>query len=55
MLNDDRAVTEEAIEANFLIPSDGEKVVGKSVAEICSESLTDFNPNVRVSVEKGSV
>lgn len=52
-LNDDRPVTEEALTANFLIPSDGERVVGKSVAEICSESLKDFNPMVRVSVEKG--
>lgn len=54
-LNDDRPVTEEALSANFLIPSDGEKLVGKSVAEICSESLKDFNPMVRVSVEKGDI
>lgn len=52
-LNDDRAVTEEALSANFLIPFDEIEFSGKSVAEIYSDSLKNFNPMVCVSVEKG--
>lgn len=52
-INDDRPVTEEALSANFLIPSDENAFAGRSVAELCCDSLKDFNPMVRVSVEKG--
>ncbi|KAL8538293.1 hypothetical protein ACS0TY_000317 [Phlomoides rotata] len=52
-LNDDRIVTEELLSANFLIPPDQNIYSGKSFAELCSDSLKDFNPMVRVSVEKG--
>lgn len=52
-LNDDRPVNEEAESANFLIPFDCNEFAGLSVAEVCSESLKNFNPMVRVSAEKG--
>lgn len=52
-LNDDRLVTEELLLANFLIPPDENAFRGKSVAELCCDSLKDFNPMVSVSVEKG--
>ncbi|KAL8456685.1 hypothetical protein ACS0TY_033949 [Phlomoides rotata] len=54
-LNDDRIVTEELLSANFLIPPDQNIYSGKSLAELCSDSLKDFNPMVRVSVEKGEL
>ncbi|KAM7480169.1 hypothetical protein LguiA_028382 [Lonicera macranthoides] len=54
-INDDRPVTEEALSANFLIPSDENAFAGRSVAELCCDSLKDFNPMVRVSVEKGDL
>lgn len=54
-LIDDRLVTEEASYANFLIPPDENAYGGKSIAELCCESLKDFNPMVRVSVEKGDL
>ncbi|KAL0415652.1 UNVERIFIED_CONTAM: SUMO-activating enzyme subunitB-1 [Sesamum latifolium] len=54
-LNDDRLVTEEELSANFLVPPDENVYSGKSLAELCCDSLTDFNPMVRVSVEKGEV
>ncbi|KAK4395591.1 SUMO-activating enzyme subunitB-1 [Sesamum angolense] len=54
-LNDDRLVTEELLSANFLVPPDENVYSGKSLAELCCDSLTDFNPMVRVSVEKGEV
>ncbi|KAL3519027.1 hypothetical protein ACH5RR_021616 [Cinchona calisaya] len=54
-LNDDRPVTDELLSANFLIPPD-ETVFGeKSLAELSCESLKDFNPMVRVSVQKGDL
>lgn len=53
-LMDDRRVTTEALSANFLISPDECINGGKSLAEICCESLKDFNPNVRVSVIKGN-
>ncbi|KAL8488806.1 hypothetical protein ACS0TY_024931 [Phlomoides rotata] len=46
-------VTEELLSANFFIPPDQNIYSGKSFAELCSDSLKDFNPMVRVSVEKG--
>ncbi|XP_057972536.1 SUMO-activating enzyme subunit 1A-like [Malania oleifera] len=54
-LMDDRPVTEEALSANFLIPPDENVYSGKSLAELCCDSLKDFNPMVRVSVEKGDM
>lgn len=50
---DDRVVTEEAWSANFLIPPDEKVYGGKTIAEVCCDSLKEFNPMVRVSVEKG--
>lgn len=52
-LNDDRLVTEEILSANFLIPHDESVFSGKSLADLCCDSLKDFNPMVRVTVEKG--
>jgi len=52
-LNDDRLVTEDLLFANFLTPPDENDFRGKSVAELCCDSLKDFNPMVSVSVEKG--
>jgi ubiquitin-like 1-activating enzyme E1 A len=52
-LVDDRVVTEEALSANFLIPPDENVYGGKTVAELCCDSLKDFNSMVSVSVEKG--
>ncbi|KAH9770000.1 SUMO-activating enzyme subunit 1A [Citrus sinensis] len=54
-LMDDRVVTEEAWSANFLIPPDENVYGGKTIAEVCCDSLKDFNPMVRVSVEKGDL
>lgn len=54
-LVDDREVTEEALSANFLIPPDEKVYAGKTLAELCCDSLKDFNPMVRVSVEKGDL
>uniref|UniRef100_A0A9I9CEF9 THIF-type NAD/FAD binding fold domain-containing protein n=1 Tax=Cucumis melo TaxID=3656 RepID=A0A9I9CEF9_CUCME len=52
-LVDNRLVTEEALSANFLIPPDESVFGGKTVAELCCDSLKDFNPMVRVSAIKG--
>lgn len=52
---DDNVVTEDDLNANFLIPPDESIYGGRSRAEVCCESLIDFNPMVRVSVEKGNV
>ncbi|KAL5791521.1 hypothetical protein ACOSP7_000115 [Xanthoceras sorbifolium] len=54
-LVDDRMVTEEAWSANFLIPPDENVYGGKTIAEVCCDSLKEFNPMVRVSVEKGDL
>ncbi|KAJ4728807.1 SUMO-activating enzyme subunit 1B-like protein [Melia azedarach] len=54
-LMDDRVVTEEAFSANFLIPPDEKVYAGKTIAEVCCSSLKEFNPMVRVSVEKGDL
>ncbi|CAN7071613.1 unnamed protein product [Brassica oleracea var. botrytis] len=54
-LMDDSLVNEEALNANFLIPPDENAYRGKTVAEICCDSLKDFNPMVLVSVEKGDL
>jgi len=54
-LMDDSPVTAEASSANFLILTEESNHKGKSIAEVCRESLRDFNPMVHVSVEKGSV
>lgn len=50
---DDRLVTEDALQANFLIPRDETVYSGRSLSELCCESLRDFNPMVRVLAEKG--
>ncbi|CAO2141718.1 unnamed protein product [Urochloa humidicola] len=52
-LMDDHMVTEDDLNANFLIPPDESIYGGISRAEVCCESLKDFNPMVRVSIEKG--
>ncbi|KAK3143299.1 hypothetical protein QOZ80_4AG0298650 [Eleusine coracana subsp. coracana] len=52
-LMDDHIVTEDDLSSNFLIPPDESVYGGKSRAEVCCESLKDFNPMVRVSIEKG--
>ncbi|CAN6371986.1 unnamed protein product, partial [Urochloa humidicola] len=52
-LMDDHIVTEDDLNANFLIPPDESIYGGRSRAEVCCESLKDFNPMVRVSIEKG--
>ncbi|GJN25960.1 hypothetical protein PR202_gb13850 [Eleusine coracana subsp. coracana] len=52
-LMDDHIVTEDDLSSNFLIPPDESIYGGKSRAEVCCESLKDFNPMVRVSIEKG--
>lgn len=54
-LNDDRPVTTELLSANFLIPPDESVYHEKSLAELCCDSLKDFNPMVRVSVQKGDL
>ena len=52
-LVDDWVVTDEALfSSNFLIPLDENVYGGKTLAELCCNSLKDFNPMVRVSVEK---
>ncbi|XP_044501509.1 SUMO-activating enzyme subunit 1B-1-like [Mangifera indica] len=52
-LVDDRLVTDEAFSANFLIPPDENVYSGKTIAEVCCNSLKEFNRMVRVLVEKG--
>ncbi|KAJ7957224.1 SUMO-activating enzyme subunit 1B [Quillaja saponaria] len=54
-LVDDRTVTEEALFSNFLIPPEENLYSGKTLAELCCDSLKDFNPMVHVSVEKGDL
>ncbi|VAI77313.1 unnamed protein product [Triticum turgidum subsp. durum] len=53
-LMDDHMVTEDDLNSNFLIPHDESVYGGKSRAEVCCESLKDFNPMVRVAVAKGN-
>ncbi|XP_011624876.1 SUMO-activating enzyme subunit 1B-1 isoform X2 [Amborella trichopoda] len=55
VLLDDRLVTREALSVNFLVPNDEEKLKGRSLAEVCCNSLKDFNSMVHVSVEKGDL
>lgn len=52
---DDSPVTAEASSANVLILAEESNYKGKSIAEVCHESLRDFNSMVHVSAEKGSV
>ncbi|EPS69619.1 hypothetical protein M569_05146, partial [Genlisea aurea] len=54
-LNDDRSVTDDLLSANFLIPTVENGDYGKSLAELCCDSLKDFNPMVQVSVQKGEL
>ncbi|OAY64877.1 SUMO-activating enzyme subunit 1B-2 [Ananas comosus] len=53
-LVDPRPVTEDACNANFLILPENING-GRSLADVCCESLKDFNPMVRVSAEKGDL
>ncbi|XP_020268995.1 SUMO-activating enzyme subunit 1A-like [Asparagus officinalis] len=41
---DDHIVTEDALSANFLIPPASVKDEGSSLAELCCDSLKEFNP-----------
>ncbi|XP_057421062.1 SUMO-activating enzyme subunit 1A-like [Lotus japonicus] len=54
-LIDDRVASEEVFSSNFLIPPDENVYGGKTLAELCCDSLKDFNPMVRVSVAKGDL
>ncbi|XP_057421452.1 SUMO-activating enzyme subunit 1A-like [Lotus japonicus] len=54
-LIDDRVASEESFSSNFLIPLDENVYSGKTLAELCCDSLRDFNPMVRVSVGKGDL
>ncbi|RHN43295.1 putative NAD(P)-binding domain-containing protein [Medicago truncatula] len=54
-LIDDRPITEELLSSNFLIPPDENIYNGKTIAQLCCDSLKDFNPMVRVFVEKGDL
>ncbi|XP_077226712.1 SUMO-activating enzyme subunit 1B-1-like [Tasmannia lanceolata] len=54
-LMDDRLVTDEAFSTNFLIPPDDNMYSGRSLAEVCCDSLREFNLMVHVSVEKGEL
>jgi hypothetical protein len=49
---DDSPATAEASSTNFLILAEESNHKGKSIAEVCRESLRDFNPMVHVSGEK---
>ena len=53
LVDDGNPVDEDARSANFLIPTEESACAGQSVAEVCRDSIKDFNPMVRVSVEKG--
>ncbi|XP_047067484.1 SUMO-activating enzyme subunit 1A-like isoform X1 [Lolium rigidum] len=52
-LMDDRVVTADDLNSNFLIPHDESIYGGRSRADVCCQSLKDFNPMVRVDVAKG--
>ncbi|KAI5673786.1 hypothetical protein M9H77_14150 [Catharanthus roseus] len=55
-LNDDRPATDELLSANFLIPpAEDYRYAEKSLADLCCDSLKDFNHMVRVSVQKGDL
>lgn len=53
-LMDDRCVTEDAFNSNFLITPES-KHSGSSLSEDYCNSLREFNPMVHVSVEKGDL
>lgn len=53
-LVDDGLVNEETLWSNFLIAPDESFYAGKTLAEVCCESLKEFNPMVRVLAEKGT-
>lgn len=50
---DDQVASEELLSSNFLIPFDENVYRGKTLAELCFDSLKEFNPMVRVSAAKG--
>eukprot|EP00252_Welwitschia_mirabilis_P008825 TRINITY_DN2102_c0_g3_i1.p1 TRINITY_DN2102_c0_g3~~TRINITY_DN2102_c0_g3_i1.p1 ORF type:complete len:329 (-),score=85.45 TRINITY_DN2102_c0_g3_i1:117-1070(-) len=53
-LMDDNPVTAEASSANFLVLAMESNFDGKTIAEVCQESLKDFNPMVNVCAERGN-
>nr|KJB19780.1 hypothetical protein B456_003G118500 [Gossypium raimondii] len=54
-LVDDRVVTDESLPANFLILPHENHYNGKTLAEVCCDSLKEFNPMVDVAVETGDI
>lgn len=54
-LVDDRLATEDLLQANFLVPQDEGAYERKTLAELCTDSLRDFNPMVHVANEKGDL
>ncbi|KAH1115037.1 hypothetical protein J1N35_008415 [Gossypium stocksii] len=54
-LVDDRVVTDESLSANFLILPHENHYHGKTLAEVCCDSLKEFNPMVHVAVETGDI
>ncbi|XP_057746000.1 SUMO-activating enzyme subunit 1A-like [Arachis stenosperma] len=54
-LIDDRIASKEAFSYNFLIPLDENVYGGKTLAQLCCDSLKKFNPMVRVYVQKGDL
>ncbi|XLU95057.1 hypothetical protein S245_009409, partial [Arachis hypogaea] len=54
-LIDDRIAFEEAFSSNFLIPLDENVYGGKTLAQLCCDSLKKFNPMVHVYVQKGDL
>ncbi|KAL4278201.1 hypothetical protein GQ457_03G016540 [Hibiscus cannabinus] len=54
-LVDERVVAEESLSANFLIMPEENLYQGKTLAEVCSDSLKEFNPMVHVAVQKGHI
>ncbi|CAM8933770.1 unnamed protein product [Rhodiola kirilowii] len=54
-LVDDRLVNEETLWSNFLVAPDESLYAGMSLADVCCQSLKEFNPMVRVTAEKGNI
>ncbi|KAA3456821.1 SUMO-activating enzyme subunit 1B-1-like isoform X2 [Gossypium australe] len=54
-LVDDRVVTNESLSSNFLILPHENHYNGKTLAEVCCDSLKEFNPMVHVAVETGDI
>ncbi|TYI35399.1 hypothetical protein ES332_A03G074200v1 [Gossypium tomentosum] len=54
-LVDDRIVTDESLSVNFLILPHENHYNGKTLAEVCCDSLKEFNHMVHVAVETGDI